>query len=365
MSITDKRVPAATSVVPATPTQRVRKHYVALDGLRGVAVLAVLCFHFGAAFSTGGYLGVDVFFVISGFVVATNLLDLSTTRGWARQFYGRRFSRLYPVLATSLAVVGATWAAGLGGLAADWRSILGASAMSMNLTTGHLGGEPHGIVHLWSLGVEWHFYLVAPFLILAGRRVLGDRQRSVALALGAVAIALLRLALLGAHSIDPFAIYLHTLTRLDGLLLGTAIALGVVSPKRLPMPWLTPTAFGLLLALIIIGPAWGARSTLTLGFVVPTAIAATAVLVINEANDRTPGWLNQLLTSRVLVWAGSRSYSLYVWHYIIGVALIAGGSEAFQGWPRFGLQVVASLVAGEASYRLVERPARFAINRRL
>lgn len=354
---------AIRSAEPSSRTQ----HFHALDGLRGIAVLAVLGYHFGASFLTGGYLGVDVFFVISGFVVTRNLIRLREDGGWARTFYLRRVSRLYPALLAMLAAVSLVWlfdgSFGEGRVAA----LVGAVLMSYNLAALYFDATLEGAVHLWSLGVEWHFYLLAPALLAFDRRI-RPALRSLLLMATAGAVAFVRLMLLGTGTIDSLTAYLNTLTRLDGLLLGAAIA---VAPVALLQAIPTRRVLGLMvtgiLAAMLIGPAWAERAAVTLGLVVPAVgvLSAVAIVaVVNAVNAGTGRTGTQvLLESPVLLWAGQRSYSLYLAHYFIGVTLIGSGEELWQGWPTFLFQVTASLAAGEILHRLVERPGRRAINR--
>lgn len=356
------------STTPRTTARPATGYFLGLDGLRGIAVLAVLGYHFGAAFLTGGYLGVDVFFVISGFVVTRNLVRLMNESDWAQGFYVRRVSRLYPVLLVFLVALAVFWLVD-GVFAGDSVIAIASGAlMSYNLALVYFGAEAEGPLHLWSLGVEWHFYLLAPLLLAVGGRRLAPLTRAIGLLAIAGLIAAVRLILLLTDSVDSLTIYLHTLTRLDGLLIGCAIALA-------PLPLLASIpvrrVMGLLLAgmlaAMVIGPAWGLRAPVTLGLVVPLVGALTAGITIAVINDRGQGShrprTQTLLESPVLMWAGQRSYSLYLWHYFVGVSLIANGEELWQGWPTFVLQIALSLIAAELSFRFVERPLRRAINR--
>lgn len=361
------------STTPRTTARPATGYFLGLDGLRGIAVLAVLGYHFGAAFLTGGYLGVDVFFVISGFVVTRNLVRLMDESEWAQGFYVRRVSRLYPVLLVFLVALAVFWLVD-GVFAGDSViAIVGGALMSYNLALVYFGAEAEGPLHLWSLGVEWHFYLLAPLLLAVGGRRLAPLTRAIGLLGIAGLIAAVRLVLLLTDSVDSLTIYLHTLTRLDGLLIGCAIALAPL-PLLSSIPVRRVMGFLLagLLAAMVIGPAWGLRAPVTLGLVVPLVGALTAgitIAVVNIAvvNDRGQGsqrpLTQALLESPVLKWAGQRSYSLYLWHYFVGVSLIANGEELWQGWPTFILQVALSLIAAELSFRFVERPLRRAINR--
>lgn len=352
----------APTVVPA-------HHFTELDGLRGIAVLAVMGYHFGAPFLQGGYLGVDVFFVISGFVVTRNLLRLMTKPGWASLFYGRRVARLYPVLACFGAALVAYW-----GLQGDLDAgaavaLVGATAMSYNVAASFVGAELDGPLLLWSLAVEWHFYLILPVLLLMARRRIGATARAVALVGLAAIVAGARLWALTIGDVSAFDVYVSTWFRLDGLLLGSALAL--VSPlvlRLLPPRFLIDVGVAGTVAAMIIGPHWGARAPITLGVIVP-AVSVCVLGVVMGVVGRSPspvrGPVAAALRWGPMVWAGRRSYSLYLWHYFVGVSLLGQGSEMWRGPVLFTVQVGAGMLAAELSYRKVERPARAAINRRL
>ncbi|MEM9133487.1 MAG: acyltransferase [Actinomycetota bacterium] len=371
-------------------------YYVELDGLRGIAVLAVLGYHFGAPFLTGGYLGVDVFFVISGFVVTRNLTRVLDEPRWVRHFYRRRAARLLPVLACFLLVLVPYWAL-TGRLDADaGTAVLGSLAMSANVALSFFGAEPDGTSILWSLAVEWHFYLLAPSLLLIARHRLDPVTRALTLVALAGAVAGARLWALTIGDIGAFDVYVASWFRLDGLLLGSAVAL--VPPLLFrDLQHARVMALGVVgtVVAMMIGPAWGVRAPVTLGFVVPVVsllvlgVVMSAVgrhadrrarMAAHPAAGNVPvDWTTTTVLPRIagpsggltalalrtpaLRWAGERSYSLYLWHYGVGVLVVGRGSEAWQGWPVFVVQVALSLVAADLSYRHVEQPARRALNR--
>ncbi len=373
-------------------------HYVELDGLRGLAVLAVMGYHFGAPFLTGGYLGVDVFFVISGFVVTRNLARVMDEPHWARRFYRRRAARLYPVLVCFLLLLLPFWAL-TGRLDDDAaRAVIGALAMSANLAQSFAGAEREGASILWSLSVEWHFYLLAPSLLLVARHRLDPITRALTLVGLAGAVAGARLWALTIGDLNALDVYQATWFRLDGLLLGSAVAL--VPPllfRDLQHARVVTLGVAGTAAAMVVGPAWGVRAPITLGFIAPVvallvvgvvmsnvgrhadrrARAAahpaagnvpfdwtTTIVLAHAPTSSSGGAAARLLRSRVLRWTGNRSYSLYLWHYGVGVLIIGRGSEVWQGWPLFVVQIVVSLVAADLSYRLVEQPARRALTSR-
>lgn len=356
--------PTATARAPGAP-----RHFIDLDGLRGIAVLAVMGYHFGAPFLEGGYLGVDVFFVISGFVVTRNLARLLEQPGWATTFYGRRVSRLYPVLLAFLAALVIRWGV-VGDLDADAAvAVVGGLLMSYNIAASFAGAELEGPLILWSLAVEWHFYLLLPLLLLIGRRRITPPVRAVILVGLAAVLAVTRLWALTAGDLNSFDVYLATWFRLDGLLLGSAVALLPPSLFRtLPHRHLINLGVVGTVAAMVIGPHWGARAPITIGLIVPgvgVVIMALVMSAVGRDSEPVSGSLTAVLRWRPVLWAGQRSYSLYLWHYFVGVTLVGQGSEAWQGPLVFPVQIAVSLVMAEISYRLIEQPARTVINRRL
>jgi peptidoglycan/LPS O-acetylase OafA/YrhL len=354
------------ALLSAPTTEPATRYLPGLDGLRGIAVLGVLGYHFGAPMLSGGYLGVDMFFVISGFVVTRNLARMAGDRRWFRTFYGRRVARLMPAMLVLLLAVSVSWMVSGDVGAGRGTALAGALTMSANLAAVHLGADLHGIVNLWSLGVEWHYYMLAPLLVMVGASWLQPGWRAGGILVLASVLAAVRLGLLVEGSFSSFNVYIHTFTRLDGLLLGTAIALAPVAVMRLiPSGSLASPAFVVLSLLLVVGPAWNQWVTVTLGLIVPIAGLLTGLVVASESSGATLPRLRLVLEARGLLWVGRRSYSIYLWHYLLGVTLVADGSERWQGVGVFALQMAVSFVVAAASYRFVEQPARRAINDRL
>lgn len=333
-------------------------HWAALDGLRGIAVLAVLGYHVGVApLGTGGWLGVDVFFVVSGFVVTATWARRHADGGGTAEFLARRAARLLPALVVYLAVVAAVTLGS--GTAADRRALVAGLLQVANFEMIARGPATSPTQHLWSLSIEWQFYLFLPFLLVALRR--RSPRFSVAALTGCAALsALARVLLLGPLGATPWTAYLATAGRLDGLLLGAALAMA--SPgRRVVVP--TPVVVGAVVVIaagLAVMPQWYTAPIPALVFGVPVVSICTAVVVGAATDDRLPRPIEVVLTSRVLRWFGERSYSIYLWHVLIAVVLIGDG-EQWQGPWIFFLQVSASIAVATVAWSLVEQPSRRAL----
>ena len=244
--------PPPTSPAGAAPTT----HWLALDGLRGLAVLAVMAYHLGHL--SGGFLGVDLFFVLSGFLITSLLLGEGARKGKVdlRRFWVRRARRLLPALAVALvAVVVAAriWldhstlpalridALATAGYVANWRFATQAAG-------GYFAADPSPLRHTWSLAIEEQYYLVWPLVVVAGMALARRRSRrpavvvGVVAGVGATASALWMAAHAGVWSTDR--LYLGTDTRLVAPLAGALLACALQGRTSAPSPGLRRAASG-------------------------------------------------------------------------------------------------------------------------
>lgn len=333
-----------------------------LDGLRGLAVVPVLGYHFGARAFGGGWLGVDIFFVISGYVVTISMQRRLATRTWATgEYFWRRFARLLPVVFFAGAVVLAITAASPE-RDVPYLDLVALATMTYNFALELPGIDGEHLRHMWSLAVEWQFYVALPILGVALRRCSKER---IVVALGALAIAVaaIRIAAIIIHP-RPFFVYTLTFFRIDGLLLGTMVALVPQKFDGLPRWTSTVSLLGLAVALTV-PQRWGDSILFSMGFLVVAVNFLAAAIVAVEHAGETPDVVQRILESRILLWIGLRSYSLYVWHFIIGSGLLSPGDETFQGPGLFGIQMSASLIAAAMSYKLLEVPAQKWLNERV
>ena len=372
--------PITTTVTPRRPFRF--GHVPALDGVRALAVSAVVTFHLGLTWAPGGYLGVDVFFVLSGFLITALLLSERDTAGRIAliRFYGRRALRLLPAL---LAVLGALWlfasltvvgdsanrvrGDGLAALLyfANWRAAFGDAPF-----LGFMG-------HAWSLSIEEQFYAVWPLLVvgaLALRR--GGRSIVLALALaGAVAPALLRAAWWDGTHATMARLYYGLDTRIDALFVGAVLAV-VVASGRLPVGRVARLVYGL----VAIGAlAFVAHLVATLprtdpdlytGLMSAVAVATAALIAHLVASPRAP--LARLLSFPPLAALGKISYGVYLWHWPVFVATNpwgrSSGALAAKAAIAVGLAIVSWWVVERPCLRLKDRlraPAGAAAGRRV
>jgi len=356
--------------------QPVRLGYLpALDGLRAVAVALVVAYHLEFGWATGGFLGVDLFFVISGFLITTLLLRERSLDGRIslRSFWNRRFRRLVPPLAvmTALTLVATRlyglpeqwnairWdAAAALGYVANWRFITGGQSYFETL----LGPSP--LRHTWSLAVEEQWYVfwplvVAGFLVVVARWPRLARLPLVLIGGAAIASAVLMAALF--EPSDPTRVYFGTDTRAQQLLIGAGLAWILSRQRSTASPatsaWarlLVLLAFGafLFIALTVSDQApWLYRG----GFFVVSLLAAVIVWAVSSPDRGGPlDWLG----NAPFVWLGTRSYGVYLWHWPVIVFVGPPMGIDIARMPLAVLQVALTLALAEVSFRVVERPLR-------
>ncbi len=337
------------------------QHVPALDGLRGLAVAAVVAFHVGVL--KGGWLGVDLFFVLSGYLISRLLFVEYNAKGRIdlRQFWSRRARRLLPALLcviVTVAVAERVRGRLLGPAGGRW-DVVGALTYTSNWVrlrggAGYWGrfGPPSLLEHFWSLAIEEQFYLFWPLLMLGVVRM--RRGVSTLVLLASTLIAGGWSLLLFHRTLDASRVYMGTDTRAVALLAGATIASLVEwRPRSLrAFRLLTPVALvGLLVAMT---QMQGTRLMTYQGGLVACTLAAT-VLMAGVANGRSI--FAHLFSTRPLRWLGTRSYGIYLWHWPILVGFGVAG-HAHKPPMRIVLGVLVSLALAEASYRAVEMPIR-------
>jgi peptidoglycan/LPS O-acetylase OafA/YrhL len=358
---------------PADGSQR---YVPGLDGLRALAVLAVIAYHLGLGWAPGGLLGVGIFFTLSGYLITDLLLaQQAATGGLAMmRFWQRRARRLLPALFVMLAVV-AGWVALVqrdqlpslrGAMAAAVGYVSNWWLIAHNTSYFARFGPPSPLGHLWSLAVEEQFYLIWPWLILIGlvlTRRQTDELRRRRLAGGALllaAVSAVLMAVLYHPGYDPTRVYDGTDTRAFALLIGAALACAL--PSRL-MPAQAPRngrlvldsagAAGLLVIAALIWRTGQYSAFLYRGGMVLLALATGAVVLAVVA---PAGHIGRLLGWRPLRWIGVRSYGIYLWHYpVIVLTTPAGGQESLL---RATLQVAATVAIAALSWTFIEEPIR-------
>lgn len=347
-----------------------------LDGLRALAVVAVVAFHLAPAWVPGGFLGVDVFFVVSGFLITTLLLREVAGTSWIRlpRFWVRRARRLLPAIALMLVVsipvarlVEPDLTVGIG------RQLLGAVTFSTNWVEIAAGtdyfdeSQPELLRILWSLAIEEQFYLAWPVLLvvlLIAVRSAAWRVRIVAAGalVSAAAMALLFMPAYGT-GVDPTRVYYGTDTHAFGLLLGAAVTLrwAKAGPalRGARAHLLPPLALAGLVALFLLLRS-DSPLTYPLGLLAASLLALVLVLACDAARTE-PTWFVAVLELPVLRWVGERSYGIYLWHWPVACIVTAAvGAQPGTVWwgVGTGLTVVLTVVLAAASYRWVEMPVR-------
>lgn len=353
---------------------RGHQRFTGLDGLRAVAVTLVVAYHVFPSLRLGaGYVGVDVFFVISGFLITSLLLRRSTGGlGGIADFWRRRARRLLPALALAVTVCAtAAWVIGGDVLVRIGSQVLGAFTFSYNwiaiLTgTGYFQGTaPELLRNFWSLAVEEQFYLVWPLLLaLVLLLPRGWPRAAIALA-GAVASAAWMIVLLG-QGADTTRLYFGTDTHAFGILFGVALAFLL---ERMPeREWMRATAVrwcgvalgSAALAGLLVLAFLGTEDREALPAVLIAATVLTGILVVSAVVPDSP--FGRALDVAPLRWVGDRSYGLYLWHWPLLVLVLVASQGTGPGAPVpvwAGLLTLALTVAfAAASYRFVEQPVR-------
>jgi peptidoglycan/LPS O-acetylase OafA/YrhL len=342
----------------------------ALDGLRGLAVAGVLLFHAGFGWAGGGFLGVSIFFTLSGFLITSLLLQERDARGRISLggFWSRRARRILPaalVALAGIAVYGLTVADahqaarlpgdGLSALAevANWRFVLGDQSYAALFST------PSPVQHFWSLAIEEQFYLVFP-LLLVGMTLWTRRSRRglailvAALALGSATLA----ALLFSPGHDPSRVYYGTDTRAVELLVGALLAIALTGRERFQRRGVrVAVAVGGTVALVALVSAWvlvkqGDDLLYRGGLPVHALLVALVIAAV-----LVPGPVRSGLAFAPLCALGLISYGVYLYHWPIYLWL-SPERTGLDGAELFGLRLALTLAVAIVSYVWIEQPIR-------
>ena len=342
------------SLLPSTQTR-----IPALDGLRAVAVGVVVTYHVAPELMPAGFLGVSLFFTLSGFLITRLLLGerLTTGRLALRRFWGRRYRRLTPAALLTLGVVTVVWVTtgwitpAIGGdvvaslaQVANWRFLVTGTAYGA--TT-----EASPVLHFWSLAIEEQFYLVYPVIVWAVLRRTNHPLR----ALGALLAVLLTasVAYTVSASGEPLTVYFSTFSRAGEVLIGALLAVVTYRLSRPTRAWI----LGVLGALALAGfialsatsrltdPVWANGGLTAVGLV-----SAAAVLGATQ-----PGFFSRAVSVRPLVRIGELSYGIYLFHWPI---LLALRTTDLSQWSIAVITIAGSWGLAVLSLRLLENPVR-------
>lgn len=328
------------------------RYLAGLDGIRAFAVLFVLFFHVHPGEFPGGYTGVDIFFVLSGFLITGILV-----REWDRagrvafgRFYVRRALRLLPALLALAVLLCLAYAVVL---PADERSdsILAVLAAVAYVTSplAASGVDLGSMLHAWSLSVEEYFYLVWPLLLVVLLRWVGRRRAVIAVAaVSAIAIAYRLAAGFSDWSLER--IYYAADTRAEQLLIGCLLAVVMIDRTFVPPMWVTMLGAAALCIFVVVPADTTASLYRHGGSTILALITATVIAgVVTHPMSR----FGRFLSLRPLTWLGKRSYGVYLWHLPI-IALV--GRALPESVPTLPIVLVTTLVVAAFSFRYVEEP---------
>ncbi|WP_431278105.1 acyltransferase family protein [Leifsonia poae] len=381
VTTTPPRLSIPLTVDPAVVSARPHgvRHYAGLDGLRALAVGAVLVYHLFPGVLPGGFIGVDIFFVISGFLITSLLMRERSTTGRIdlKLFWVRRARRLMPAIAL-LVVVCSTAALAVGGdvLVGLGRQVLGAATFSANwlsiaADSSYFNNDaPELFKHLWSLAVEEQFYLVWPLVILLLALVRAWWVRLAIVSAVAVASAVAMFALYTPGD-DPTRVYFGSDTHSFGLAAGAALAIIVSRLRPLDLDagesalqvfarrWLP--ALGILSLAGLAVSAWAMHDDATFTYRGGLVLVSVATAVLIFAAVIPGATFGRMLDIRPLRYLGVRSYGLYLWHwpiFVLACALVPDehdpSTSVVIGLGSLAIAVAATLL----SYRWVETPIR-------
>ena len=340
-------------------------HLAPLDGLRAIAVAAVMAFHTGASWAVGGFLGVDVFFVLSGFLITVLLLMEWQRRSQVslRRFYARRALRLLPAVTLMCVVILVIGPVGTGAAARNalWKAVAGTMFYFQNWQQAfHLIPILQLTDHTWSLAIEEQFYLVWPTLLIAtlllARRAGRDPLKAALIvALTLAAASAIEKIVLWSGPGSQARIYYGTDTRADPLLIGAALGIcyvsGALERLRRFLPALAPVA--LLVIVVTFGFVHDSSPRLYQGGL--TAFAVASAVLIGGMALAPATRLGRALAVAPLVWLGRVSYGIYLWHWPV-YRYLHPARLGLSWEPTQFVRIAVTLAAATISFYVVERP---------
>lgn len=367
-----------------------------LDGMRALAVVAVMIYHANVDWLPGGYLGVEVFFVISGYLITLLLIAEHERAGRIAlgQFWIRRARRLLPALGVMLALVTSYTAlfqpSALGQLRGDVVAGLTYVTNWYQIWVGQgytAAGDFAPLRHLWSLAVEEQFYLIWPLVMVAilakgSRNLLRAAQWLVLIAVAVTVVSVVgftsgRVAdceitpeqywMIGDRCISKIdTLYLSSITRSSGLLIGAAFAMLWRPAAIMRGPLRTKSVLLDLAAVVglvglglmfwfvyLVGPDGGGAVLFRGGLLLCAVLTIMVIAAVSHSGTLT----GKLLGTRVLLWVGTRSYGLYLYHWPVYQAIRKVAGNPLNVW-EFAVAMVITALITEASYRLIESPIR-------
>lgn len=401
--------PAADHQTPARPKSR---YIPALDGLRTLAVVAVVLYHLNLTWAQGGLLGVTIFFVLSGYLITRLLLNevAKTGRIDLKSFWTRRIRRLFPAVITVVVVTCALCTIFNHVMLTKMRPDILPSLLFFNnwwqiaqdVSYFNALGDPSPLTHFWSLAIEEQFYLIWPPLLFAMVSMHVSKPNTRRVVLGLAAVSALAMMVLYNPAADPSRVYYGTDTRVFSLLLGAWMAfipdrdlapvrlaqrLGLdrlasaakrakgghgektdsaaetapAQPSALTRFWSSPASIDVLGVVGLVGLA--AMVALTNGYTAfqyrgGTLLCSILTLMVIAACVQPQGLVARALAAEPLVWVGKRSYSIYLWHYPLLLLMNPVANINDTPWWQYILQVLVVVAVAEFCYRFIETPFR-------
>ena len=406
---------AADQQTPARPKSR---YIPALDGLRTLAVVAVVLYHLNLTWAQGGLLGVTIFFVLSGYLITRLLLNevAKTGRIDLKSFWIRRIRRLFPAVVTVVVVTCALCTIFNHVMLTKMRPDILPSLLFFNnwwqiaqdISYFNALGDPSPLTHFWSLAIEEQFYLIWPPLLFAMVSMHMSKPNTRRVVLGLAAVSALAMMVLYNPAADPSRVYYGTDTRVFSLLLGAWMAfipdrdlapvrlahrLGLdrlvsaakrvkldknakgghdkkidsaaetapAQPSALARFWSSPASIDVLGVVGLVGLA--AMVALTNGYTAfqyrgGTLLCSILTLMVIAACVQPQGLVARALAAEPLVWVGKRSYSIYLWHYPLLLLMNPVANINDTPWWQYILQVLVVVAVAEFCYRFIETPFR-------
>ena len=411
----NKSTHASSSAKEQAPARPKSRYIPALDGLRTLAVVAVVLYHLNLTWAQGGLLGVTVFFVLSGYLITRLLINevSKTGRIDLKSFWIRRIRRLFPAVVTVVVATCALCTIFNHVMLTKMRPDILPSLLFFNnwwqiaqdVSYFNALGDPSPLTHFWSLAIEEQFYLVWPPLLLAMVSAHMSKPNTRRVVLGLAAASAIAMMVLYNPAADPSRVYYGTDTRVFSLLLGAWMAfipdrdlaparlvhhLGLdrlaISGKRgkhnvdergkdngsaadasqapsgaLARFWSSPASIDLLGIVGLVGLA--AMVAFTNGYTAfqyrgGTLLCSVLTLMVIAACVQPQGLVARALAAEPLVWIGKRSYSIYLWHYPLLLLMNPVANINDTPWWHYILQVLLVVAVAECSYRFVEEPFR-------
>lgn len=403
----NKGVRTDSAAKEQAPTRPKSRYIPALDGLRTLAVVAVVLYHLNLTWAQGGLLGVTIFFVLSGYLITRLLLNeiAKTGRIDLKSFWIRRIRRLFPAVVTVVVVTCALCTVFNHVMLTKMRPDILPSLLFFNnwwqimqdVSYFNALGDPSPLTHFWSLAIEEQFYLIWPPLLLAMVSVHMSKPNTRRVVLGLAAVSAVAMMVLYNPATDPSRVYYGTDTRVFSLLLGAWMAfipdrdlaparlvrhLGLdrlagagkhdksksdtaeaatTKPSELARFWSSPASIDLMGVVGLVGLA--AMVALTNGYTAfqyrgGTLLCSILTLMVIAACVQPQGMVARALAAEPLVWIGKRSYSIYLWHYPLLLLMNPVANINDTPWWHYILQVLLVVAVAECSYRFIETPFR-------